>query len=67
MKTSNNYKATKITFALVGLVVAIVLTSAENARAATWTQKADMPTPRWSHSAAVVNGKIYSIGVFFYE
>ena len=28
----------------------------------TWTQKADMPTPRWMHSAAVVDGKIYVIG-----
>jgi N-acetylneuraminic acid mutarotase len=27
-----------------------------------WTQKADMPTPRWAHSAGVVNGKIYVIG-----
>jgi len=52
---------TKITFAFV-LVVAIVLTSAESTRADTWTQKADMPTPRWGHSATVVNGKIYVIG-----
>jgi len=28
----------------------------------TWTQKADMPTPRWSPTSAVVNGKIYVIG-----
>jgi len=28
----------------------------------TWTQKTDMPTPRWAHSSAVVNGKIYAIG-----
>jgi len=58
---SNKMKA-KITFVLVVLVTAIVLSSAESARAATWTQKADMPTPRWGHSAAVVNGKIYVIG-----
>ena len=27
-----------------------------------WTQKADMPTARWSPTSAVVNGKIYVIG-----
>ena len=27
-----------------------------------WTQKTDMPTPRWSHTSAVVNGNIYVIG-----
>ena len=27
-----------------------------------WTQKADMPTPRWLHTSAAVNGKIYVIG-----
>jgi hypothetical protein len=27
-----------------------------------WTQKADMPTPRWVQTSAVVNGKIYVIG-----
>jgi len=27
-----------------------------------WTQKADMPTPRWTQTSAVVNGKIYVIG-----
>ncbi|MHC4558890.1 MAG: Kelch repeat-containing protein [Planctomycetota bacterium] len=52
----------KITFVLVGMVAAIVFSSAGSVRAATWTQKADMPTPRWGHSVAVVNGKIYVIG-----
>jgi len=28
----------------------------------TWTEKADMPTPRWGHSASVINGEIYAIG-----
>jgi len=28
----------------------------------TWTRKADMPTARLSHSASVVNEKIYVIG-----
>jgi N-acetylneuraminic acid mutarotase len=27
-----------------------------------WTQKTDMPTPRWGLSTCVVNGKIYAIG-----
>ncbi|MFC1604601.1 kelch repeat-containing protein [Planctomycetota bacterium] len=52
----------KITFALVVLVATIVLTSAGSARAATWTQKADMPTPRWGVYTSVVDGKIYAIG-----
>ena len=52
----------KITFVVVGLVAAIVLTSAESARAGTWTQKADMPTARNWLSTSVVDGKIYAIG-----
>ncbi|MHC4146345.1 MAG: Kelch repeat-containing protein [Planctomycetota bacterium] len=58
----SNKMKTKITLVLVGLMAASVLTSAGSARAATWTQKADMPTPRWGPSAAAVNGKIYVIG-----
>ena len=27
-----------------------------------WITRADMPTPRWGHSASVVDGKIYAIG-----
>ncbi len=53
---------TKITFVLAGLVTAIVLTSAGSARAATWTQKADMPTARNWLSTSVVDGKVYAIG-----
>jgi N-acetylneuraminic acid mutarotase len=53
---------TKITFIIVILAAVIMLISAGDARAATWTQKADMPTPRWGHLAAVVNDKIYVIG-----
>ncbi len=51
-----------ITFVLVGLLAAIVLSSAGSARAATWTRKADMPTARQNLSTNVVNGKIYAIG-----
>jgi len=53
---------TKITFVVAGLVAAIVLSSAESARADTWTTKADMPTAREILSTSVVNGKIYAIG-----
>jgi N-acetylneuraminic acid mutarotase len=62
MITNNRYKKIKITFVIVGLVTVIALTWAGSTKAATWTQKADMPTPRQGHSAAVVNGKIYVIG-----
>ncbi len=62
MKTNNKYKKIKITFVIVGLVMAIVLMWAGSARAATWTQKADIPTPRKAHSTAAVDGKIYVIG-----
>ncbi len=48
--------------ALVGLVTAMVLASTGSARAATWTQKADMPTARWGLSTSLVDGKIYAIG-----
>ncbi len=61
MKTNNRFRKTKITFVLVGLVTAIVLTSAGSGRAATWTQKADMPTARMGLSTSVVDGKIYAI------
>jgi N-acetylneuraminic acid mutarotase len=53
---------TNITFNVVGLVVAIVLASAASTRAATWTQKTDMLTPRHLVHTRVVDGKIYAIG-----
>ncbi len=59
-KMSNKMK-NKITFVLVGLATAIVLSSAGSARAATWTQKADMPTARMVVRTSVVDGKIYAI------
>ena len=62
MKTNNSYKKIKITFVVVGLVIAIMLTSAGSARADTWTQKTDMPTARNWLSTSVVDGKIYAIG-----
>ncbi|MHC4557062.1 MAG: Kelch repeat-containing protein [Planctomycetota bacterium] len=53
---------TKNTFIVIGLVTAIVLTITTSARAATWTQKADMPTARVFLASSAVDGKIYAIG-----
>lgn len=62
METNNGKKEIKTTFVLFGLVTAIVLGSDGSARAATWTQKANMPTARWGVSTSVVDGKIYAVG-----
>jgi hypothetical protein len=62
MNTNDPKKKIRITFVAVGLVAAIVLACTGSVRAATWTQKADMPTPRWGLSTSVVNGKIYAFG-----
>ena len=52
----------KMRLVLVG-ILAIIVVGAGNVKADfTWIQKADMPTPRWSHTSAAVNGKIYVIG-----
>lgn len=47
---------------LLILLIAISIHGFRHAEAATWTRKADMSTPRWAQSVAVVNGKIYAIG-----
>jgi N-acetylneuraminic acid mutarotase len=62
MKTNNRYKKFKTSFVVIDLVTLIVLTWAGSTQAATWTQKADIPTPRKAHSTAAVDGKIYVIG-----
>jgi len=51
-------------FVLVGFVVSGFLSMASvcSAWEYIWTNKADMPTPRWGLSSAVVDGKIYVIG-----
>jgi multidrug resistance efflux pump len=49
----SNKMKNKITFVIVGLVAAIVLASTASASAATWTQKADMPTPRDARNNSV--------------
>ena len=51
-----------IRLVLFGFVAAI-MSGGESAKGDyIWTQKADMPTPRWGHTSAVVNNKIYIIG-----
>ena len=49
---------------LIGFVVCGLLSmvSVCSALEYVWTQKTDMPSPRWRHSTCVVNGKIYVIG-----
>ena len=48
-------------FAILILVL-LVLPAPGLTQEGTWTKVADMPTPRATHAAAVVNGKIYVIG-----
>jgi N-acetylneuraminic acid mutarotase len=52
----------KIALLLLVSIIAFGLTAASANASFNWTRKADMPTPRWGHSSAVVNGKIYIIG-----
>jgi N-acetylneuraminic acid mutarotase len=61
MKWLNDYKMRLV---IVGFIVSGFLSMASFCSAAEylWTQKADMPTPRWLVSASAVNGKIYAIG-----
>ncbi|MHC4173265.1 MAG: Kelch repeat-containing protein [Planctomycetota bacterium] len=51
----------KKTISLI-LLLALGLASVSLAAEGTWTQKTDMPTPRYLLSASAVNGKIYAIG-----
>jgi N-acetylneuraminic acid mutarotase len=46
----------------VGIVAVIVFGGGRAWADFVWAQKADMPTPRWTQTSAVVNGKIYVIG-----
>jgi len=63
MKTSNHLRTGNITLIVAGCMSVIVLGGAGSARAGlTWTQKADMPTARWSLSTSAVDGKIYAFG-----
>jgi len=55
----NNYRIRSL---IVGFVAAMVLAGGRAKADFTWAQKAEMPTPRWVQTSAVVNGKIYVIG-----
>ena len=61
MKWLNGYRMRMV---LIGFIFSEFLSMASVCSAVEygWSQRADMPTPRWSHSSAVVNGKIYVIG-----
>jgi len=60
MKWFDEYR---MRFVFVGVVASVVLGGGASVRAEhVWTQKADMPTPRWGNTSAAVNGKIYVIG-----
>ena len=52
----------KMRLAVVGIMAFVVLGSGSVKADFTWTQKADMPTPRWMPTSATVNGRIYVIG-----
>ena len=54
----------EIRLMLVGFVVILFLGMASvcSGMEHIWMQKADMPTPRWSPTSAVVDGRIYVIG-----
>ena len=53
----------RIRLVLIVLIAALVGSAGQNVKADfIWTKKADMPTPRWLYTSAVVNGKIYIIG-----
>jgi N-acetylneuraminic acid mutarotase len=49
---------------LISFLLALTsgLASVSMAAELTWTQKANMPTPRWALATAMVDGKIYAIG-----
>lgn len=52
---------TQLNYLLVGWLATLVCGSAGSLGAATWTQKADMPTARMLVCTSVVDGKIYAI------
>jgi N-acetylneuraminic acid mutarotase len=60
MKTGKTSKKTN-NFFITAVLMTAVLASFGNAKAATWTQKADMPTARHFLRTSVADGKIYAI------
>jgi len=59
MKWLNDYRMRLVLF---GVVAAMVLNGGSAKADFIWTQKADMPTPRWNFTTCEVDGKIYAIG-----
>jgi len=60
MKRASSRRTTAVWWVVVG---SILLASSGSVWADfAWTQKADMPTGRWTQTSAVVNGRIYVIG-----
>ncbi|MHC4521355.1 MAG: LamG-like jellyroll fold domain-containing protein [Planctomycetota bacterium] len=61
MKRQRTYRTTVVWF---GVVISGFLGMASVCPAVeyTWTQMADMPTPRWNLATGVVDGKIYAMG-----
>ncbi|MBN2314543.1 MAG: hypothetical protein JXM79_11480 [Sedimentisphaerales bacterium] len=61
MKRFNDYRMRRV---LIGFIVSGFLNIVPicSALEYVWTQKSDMPTPRWTHTSAMVGGKIYVIG-----
>jgi N-acetylneuraminic acid mutarotase len=59
MQRLNGYRMRLV---VVGIVAGMVLGGGRAKADFTCTQKANMPTPRWVQTSAVVNGKIYVIG-----
>ena len=49
-------------FITITLIALLGVCAVGLAQVGTWTQKADMPTPRAGLATSVVNGKIYAIG-----
>ena len=55
-------ESNRMRLVIVGIVVVIIFGFGRAKADFTWTERSDMPTPRWGHTSAVVNGKIYIIG-----
>ena len=60
MKT--NEHSTKPAVVWATLLALLMFNGVGHVTAATWTRKADMPTPRFGMATAVVNDKIYVVG-----
>jgi N-acetylneuraminic acid mutarotase len=59
MQTRQRYVYRTLSVVVLMIVALLVMASISWAQ---WIEKSPMPTPRWGHSASVVNGKIYLVG-----